>query len=99
MFLAMYAYYSKRTRRYLLDSDNGRFFNHSDTPNSSTEKLPGEEEDVIRADRDICAGEEITTDYNGQEKKHTQENILETFYEKYGLIDEVDPRLKRGPSA
>ena len=95
IFLAKYAYKSRRTGRYLLDSDNARYFNHTESPNTATRAEGHSPEDVIYTLRNIKAGEEITMDYNLQEQGHAQDNILETFYEKYGLKDEVDPRLKK----
>jgi SET domain-containing protein len=94
IFLAKYAYFSKRTQRYLLDADNGRYFNHSRTPNTSARTVAGEDEDILCATKNIRAGEELTMNYDDQEADHTEGNILETFYSKYHLVDEVDPRLK-----
>ena len=57
-----YSYFHAETGLYELCSDDARFFNHSDTPNTaSVELLSGEEVDV--ALRDIRDGEEITCDY------------------------------------
>jgi len=94
-FLAKYAYLSTKTGRYLLDTDNGRYFNHSKIPNTSTKTVAGEKEDIICADKDIESGEEITVNYADQEADHIDGNILESFYSKYTLVDEVDPRLKK----
>jgi uncharacterized protein len=52
-----YAYFSNLTRRYHLSSDDDRFTNHSDSPN--TRFIDG----CSRAIRDIQAGEELTNDY------------------------------------
>lgn len=46
---------------YILCGDNGRFINHSETPNI------GDEEGVSAALRDIKIGEEITDNYNNYE--------------------------------
>ena len=57
-FLKMYAYPSELVGgNLLLDGDNGRFMNHSATPNTSNEGW------VSFATRDIAAGEEMTCDY------------------------------------
>ena len=52
-----YAYYEKSTEEYILSSDDDRFTNHSDTPNSAN---LGEETYAIV---DIHPGVEITWDY------------------------------------
>ncbi len=60
--LLHYSYFHVQTGLYELCSDDARFFNHSDTPNTASVELPnGEEVDV--ALRDIFDGEEITCDY------------------------------------
>ena len=46
-----------RPKIYLLCGDNGRFTNHSETPNMS---ISGDQNFALR---DIAAGEEITCDY------------------------------------
>ena len=57
-FLKMYAYPSELVAgNLLLDGDNGRFMNHSDTPNTSNTGW------ISYASRDIAEGEEITCDY------------------------------------
>ncbi len=52
-----FAYYNKEDGGYVLCSDNAKFFNHSDNPN--TEDSTG----VTTALRDIQKGEEILSDY------------------------------------
>ena len=60
--LLKYSYFDPTRDVYELCSDDARFFNHSDTPNTrSTQFETGEEADV--ATRDINAGEELTCDY------------------------------------
>ena len=61
-FLQTYAYQSKITGGYVLDSDNGRFTNHSDTPNLGKIPVEGKEAYTV-ALRDIQKGEEMTLDY------------------------------------
>lgn len=53
-----YAYFDPRQRVYVLSSDDDRFTNHSDEPNTANDR-----EDATYALRDIQAGEEITWDY------------------------------------
>ena len=61
-FLDTYAYISPKTGNYILPTDDERFTNHSDHPNTtSVEIQDGEDYDI--AARDIQNGEEITTDY------------------------------------
>ena len=52
-----YAYYEKSTKEYILSSDDDRFTNHSDTPNSANIG------DDTYAIVDIEPGTEITWDY------------------------------------
>jgi hypothetical protein len=47
----------------VLSGDNDRYTNHSDDPNTEV-VLPNGPEALVRAIRDIPAGEEITCDYN-----------------------------------
>jgi len=57
-----YSYLDMKRDVYELCSDDARFFNHSDTPNTrSTQLETGEDVDV--ATRDIDPGEELTCDY------------------------------------
>jgi hypothetical protein len=53
-----YAFLDRKYNRYLLCSDDARFFNHSSEPNCDDGS-----EDVTVAIRDIAAGEELTVDY------------------------------------
>jgi len=57
-----YTYRCPETGDYVLCSDDARYFNHSDDPNTVSIRTPdGEAIDV--AARDIAAGEELTCDY------------------------------------
>jgi len=58
-----HSYISKQTGRYICESGDGVYFNHSDAPNIFTEYRDGVEEDVNIAARDIQPGEELTQDY------------------------------------
>ncbi|MEA2701613.1 MAG: uncharacterized protein QOE22_322 [Candidatus Parcubacteria bacterium] len=61
-----YAYLSKHTGRYILCSDDARFFNHDPDANTTCHIPAGKEmEDalVCHATRDIQAGEELTNNY------------------------------------
>jgi len=95
IYLATYAYKSKKTGLYILAADNAKYFNHSTEPNSETKFETNEDEDVTYALRDIKAGEEMTIDYSSFENNYgTEENALEEIFKTYNLTDEVDPRLK-----
>jgi SET domain-containing protein len=85
---------SKKSGRYCFSSDDGRFFNHSNEPNCLSEYRDGEEEAVTIARRDIAAGEEMTDDYSSFEYDGNDGNVLHEVCKKYGLVDELDPRVK-----
>ena len=52
-----YVYINRVTGNYVLCSDDSRYMNHSDDPNTISD------ENVTRTIRDILPGEELTTDY------------------------------------
>ena len=53
-----YAFFDKKYNKYMFCGDDGRFFNHSDTPNCDDG-----EDDITIALCDIAEGEELTVDY------------------------------------
>lgn len=59
-FLRTYSTWHEATRMWILCGDNGRYFNHSDTPNTLS-LAAGFGDDV--AARDLPAGIELTTNY------------------------------------
>ncbi len=59
-FLRTYSTWHEATRLWILCGDNGRHFNHSDTPNTLSLGA-GFGDDV--AARDLAAGVELTTNY------------------------------------
>lgn len=62
-----YAYLSKETRKYVLCSDDARFFNHQKMGNTMCQvpsKPKFEEALECFATRDIMIGEELTGDYS-----------------------------------
>ena len=61
--LKTYGWLSKKSQMYCYAIDNGKYFNHSKTPNSLSAYYDDEEELVTKAIRDIEIGEEITDDY------------------------------------
>lgn len=73
-----YAYFNAARQRYILCSDDARFINHSDTPNTIDRGFgAADAEGTTVAARDIQSGEEITSDYRSFE---TSERI-----ERYGV--------------
>ncbi len=56
-----YAYKTNGT--YILCSDNGKFFNHADSPNTSEIEDPDTCEGITIANKDIEMGEELTCNY------------------------------------
>ncbi len=62
-YFMRYAYQNPKTLNYVLCTDDARFFNHSNTPNTSCVKDPEDEDTANVAARDIQAGEELTIDY------------------------------------
>jgi hypothetical protein len=62
-WLHTHTYCSRISRHYILCSDDARFFNHSDTPNTESREVHGEDEVITVAKRDIQPGEELTDDY------------------------------------
>ena len=68
-YLESYCWLSKKSGKYCLASDNGKYFNHSKAPNCLNAYYKNEEEDVIKAKRDIQKGEELTEDYGTFDKR------------------------------
>jgi SET domain-containing protein len=66
--LHTYIWLSKKSGLYCFASDNGKYFNHSKTPNVLSAYYENEEEVVTKAIKDIQKGEEITDDYSSFEK-------------------------------
>jgi SET domain-containing protein len=62
-FFQTYAYQNIDTRKYVLCSDNARFFNHADAPNTHCVPDSDDIETMDVASRDIAKGEELTIDY------------------------------------
>lgn len=60
-YLKIYSTWHEATRLFVLCGDNGRFFNHSDTPNTVSDAISFGED---RALRDLRIGEELTSNYS-----------------------------------
>ena len=59
-FLRTYSTWHAQTGLYVLCGDNGRYFNHAETPSTVSNAISFGED---RAIRDLAAGEELTSDY------------------------------------
>lgn len=59
-FLRVYSTWHEETGLYVLCGDNGRYFNHSDTPTTVSNAISFGED---HAARDLAAGDELTSDY------------------------------------
>ena len=74
-YLDIYTWFSKKSEKYCFSSDNGKYFNHSRTPNCLSAYYEDEEEVITKAICDIKKGEELTDDYSSFEKDFDEENI------------------------
>jgi SET domain-containing protein len=59
-YLRTYSTWHEETGLYVLCGDNGRYFNHSDTPTTVSNAISFGED---RAVRDLATGEELTSNY------------------------------------
>ncbi|HEX3700547.1 MAG TPA: SET domain-containing protein-lysine N-methyltransferase [Phenylobacterium sp.] len=59
-YLETYCTWHEQTGLHVLCGDNGRFFNHSETPSTVSNAISFGED---RAKRDLAVGEELTSDY------------------------------------
>jgi len=59
-YLRTYSTWHEQSGLYVLCGDNGRYFNHSDTPSTISNAISFGED---HAARDLAAGEELTSDY------------------------------------
>jgi len=84
-YFCVYAWKSKKSGQYCFSSDDGKYFNHSSTPNTLSAYHDDEEEVITTAVRDILPGEEITDDYNSFEEESDEDNILDELQKKYGI--------------
>jgi SET domain-containing protein len=60
VYLRTYSTWHAPTGLFVLCGDNGRYFNHSDSPSTVSNAISFGED---RALRDLAAGEELTSDY------------------------------------
>lgn len=98
IYFSKYSWKSSLNNHYCFSSDNGKYFNHSDTPNTISEHRDGEPEEVNIALKDIRPGEELTDNYSSFETDFNNNSVLEEIREKYHLTDEADPRVKYAPA-
>lgn len=94
IYIYKYCWRSKKSGLYCLASDNGRYFNHSNNPNSLSEYRDNEEEVVTVAVLDIQIGEEILDNYSSFECEKSENDVLNEIASKFDLKDELDPRFK-----
>jgi hypothetical protein len=59
-YLRTYSTWHAATGLFVLCGDNGRFFNHSETPSTVSNAISFGEDHAVR---DLAAGEELTSDY------------------------------------
>ncbi|MDB5476314.1 MAG: hypothetical protein JWP49_1825 [Phenylobacterium sp.] len=59
-FLTTYCTWHEGAGLYVLCGDNGRYFNHSETPNTVSNGISFGEDHAVR---DLAIGEELTSDY------------------------------------
>jgi uncharacterized protein len=59
-YLRTYSTWHETTGLYVLCGDNGRYFNHSNSPSTTSNAISFGED---RAARDLEAGDELTSDY------------------------------------
>jgi len=60
VYLRTYSTWHEASRLYVLCGDNGRYFNHSDTPTTVSNAISFGEDHAVR---DLAAGEELTSNY------------------------------------
>lgn len=95
VYIYKYSWKGTKSKLYCFSSDNGKYFNHSDNPNTLSEYIDNETEVITTAIRDIQIGEELTDNYSSFEADEDSDNVLEEIRKKYNLIDEADPRVKK----
>jgi len=94
IYIYKYSWKGTKSKLYCFSSDNGKYFNHSNNPNTLSKYQDNEEEVITTAVRDIQVGEELTDNYSSFEADKDDDNVLEEIRKKYNLIDEADPRVK-----
>lgn len=92
IFMCKYGWTGTKSKLSCLASDHGRFFNHSNDPNSLSRYVDNEIEVVTYAVKDINIGEEITDNYSSFDEDIN--SLLNKLSLELDLIDEIDPRLK-----
>lgn len=98
IYICTYCWRSKKSKLYCFSADNGKYFNHSLSPNVLSEYRDDEDEVITIAVKDIEEGEEILDDYNSFEDEKSENDVLDEIAEKFQLTDELDPRFKKRQS-
>ena len=62
-YIKTYGWLSQKSGKHCFASDNGKYFNHSESPNCLSAYYDNEEEVITKAIKDIEKGEELTDDY------------------------------------
>jgi SET domain-containing protein len=94
IYIYKYSWKGTKSKLYCFSSDNGKYFNHSNNPNTLSKYQDNEEEVITTAVRDIQVDEELTDNYSSFEADEDNDNVLEEIRKKYNLLDEADPRVK-----
>ncbi len=90
MYMYRYCWRSKKSKLYCFSADNGKYFNHSKTPNALSEYRDNEEEVITVAIKDIEVGEEILDNYNSFEEERGEDDVLTEIAVKFNIQDNVD---------
>lgn len=77
--MGKYCYFSAIYQEYVLCGDDGRFFNHSESPNCHN--IQAQVSDMTVAARDIKKGEELICDYDTLEAHLAEEEMMISFEE------------------
>ena len=94
IWMYSYSWRSKKSKLYMLCPDDAKYINHARPSNCVSVYRADEDEVVTVAVRNISAGEELTDDYDSFEDERSEGDVLDEIAERYGLVDELDPRFK-----
>ncbi len=94
IYIVKYSWKGVKSKLYCFCSDNAKYFNHSDDPNTLSAYTNDEEEVMTTAIRDIQPYEELTDNYSSFEADEDNDNVLKEIQEKFNLVDEADPWVK-----
>lgn len=89
MYLVKYGWLSKKSNLYCYATDNGKYFNHSETPNVKSVYTDTDEESIVLALRDIAKGEELTDNYASFEDINNENNVLFGLAKQHACTDDI----------